>query len=370
MGALQSCFHGGAFFDAVGNDFGSLQKINEVINADVLDAWFPPAPVILETLREHLDWIVRTSPPTGCEGFIKAVARHRGLAEENILPGAGSSDLMFLALTRWLDSSSRVLLLDPTYGEYEHLLANVIGCRIERLTSHRFQGFSPDPEELGKALARKYDFFIMVNPNSPTGRHIDREVLERVLAETPEQTTIWIDETYVEYVGSDQSLEQFAARRSNVVISKSMSKSYGLSGVRVAYLCGHGQRIEGLRKYSPPWVISLPGQIAGVLALSETTYYRRCYAETQRLRHQLVDGLNDLAPVEIIPSVTNFVLCMLDEQGPDAATVVRDCKEQNLFLRDARLMGTTLGDRALRVAVKDEATNKKMLSILASILRR
>ncbi|MDH4317827.1 MAG: aminotransferase class I/II-fold pyridoxal phosphate-dependent enzyme, partial [Desulfobulbaceae bacterium] len=230
--AQKSCFHGGAFFDAVGNDFSTLQKKTDIINADVLDAWFPPAPAILKTLTEHLDWIVRTSPPTGCEGFIKAVSHYRGVGEEHILPGAGSSDLMFLALTRWLSASSRVLLLDPTYGEYEHLLTNVIGCRIERLTSLRSEGFSPCPEELSKALAREYDFFIMVNPNSPTGRHIEREVLEKVLDKAPVGTTIWIDETYIEYVGSEQSLEQYAARRPNVVISKSMSKSYGLSGVR------------------------------------------------------------------------------------------------------------------------------------------
>lgn len=368
MGARKSCFHGGAFFDAVGNDFSTLQKRSDIINADVLDAWFPPAPAILEILREHLDWIVRTSPPTGCEGFIKAVAHYREVGEEHILPGAGSSDLMFLALTRWLNASSRVLLLDPTYGEYEHLLANVIGCRIERLTSSRSQGFSPDPEELSKALARQYDFFIMVNPNSPTGQHIGREVLEKVLDKAPACTTIWIDETYIEYVGSEQSLERFATRRPNVVISKSMSKSYGLSGVRVAYLCGQGERIEALRKYSPPWVISLPGQISGVLALGETAYYQQCYAETERLRRQLIDGLCKLAPMEIIPSVTNFILCMLDEKGPDAATVTRECKKNNLFLRDARLMGTTLGDRALRIAVKDESTNGKMLRIIASIL--
>ncbi|MDH3348111.1 MAG: histidinol-phosphate aminotransferase family protein [Desulfobulbaceae bacterium] len=370
MSSLKKCFHGGAFFDAVGNDFSSLDKRSEIINGDVLDAWFPPAPEILKVLGTHLDWIIRTSPPTDCDGFVRTVAHHRGVGEENILPGAGSSDLMFLALTQWLTPHSRVLLLDPTYGEYEHLLTNVIGCRVERLTCHRSQLFSPSLEDLNKALAREYDFCILVNPNSPTGCHIGRETLECVFEDAPSSTTIWVDETYVEYVGSEHSLEKFAVQRPNVVISKSMSKSYGLSGVRVAYLCAHAERIAQLRKYSPPWVVSLPGQIAGVLALQETSYYKQRYMETKKLREELVAGLLDLQRMEIIPSVANFVLCMLDPQGPSAATVVQECRKDNLYLRDTKLMGTTLGNHALRIAVKDGPTNQKMLTILARVLAK
>src|SRR5207344_1800686 len=102
-------------------------------NADVLDAWFPPAPGVTDTLQAHLPWLLRTSPPTDCAGLVGAVATARGVAPENILPGAGSSDLIFRAFRHWLTAGSRVLILDPTYGEYSHVLEKVIGCTVDRL---------------------------------------------------------------------------------------------------------------------------------------------------------------------------------------------------------------------------------------------
>ena len=65
-----ACFHGGAFFDAIGPEFDRLERRHEIINADVLDAWFPPSPRVIAALQEYLPWLMRTSPPTACEGMV------------------------------------------------------------------------------------------------------------------------------------------------------------------------------------------------------------------------------------------------------------------------------------------------------------
>jgi len=113
-----ACFHGGAFFEAVGAKFDALDRSSRIINADVLDAWFPPSPKVLAALTDYLPWLLRTSPPTGCEGLIETIAEVRGIRRENILPGAGSSDLIFRALRQWITPTSHALILDPTYSEY------------------------------------------------------------------------------------------------------------------------------------------------------------------------------------------------------------------------------------------------------------
>src|SRR5262249_62247408 len=74
-GALDDCYHGGAFFEAIGEEFETLERRHDIVPADVLDAWFPPAPAVLEALREHLDWLVRTSPPTHRTGLPPAIPR-------------------------------------------------------------------------------------------------------------------------------------------------------------------------------------------------------------------------------------------------------------------------------------------------------
>jgi histidinol-phosphate/aromatic aminotransferase/cobyric acid decarboxylase-like protein/GNAT superfamily N-acetyltransferase len=361
------CFHGGSFFSAIGERFEDLGRRHTIINADVLDAWFPPSPKVWVALERHLPWLLRTSPPTGGEGLIATLARTRGLRTECILPGAGSSALIFLAFRHWLNRASRALILDPTYGEYAHVLERVVRCHVDRLRLRREEGYQLDLSRLEGVFNRDYDLIVLVNPNSPTGRHIPRTNLAAVLRRVPASTRVWVDETYVDYVGEKATLETFAAASANVVVCKSMSKVYALSGARVAYLAAPTHLLEELRSLTPPWAVSLLAQVAAVRALQDPGYYAARYEETHRLRAQLI-GLLDPFQLEIVPGSANFLLGHLPASGPDAATIVERCRGRGLFLRDASGMGTGLGRHALRIAVKDGATNERMARILAEVL--
>ncbi|MBI3876821.1 MAG: histidinol-phosphate aminotransferase family protein [Verrucomicrobia bacterium] len=363
-----ACFHGGAFFDAIGPKFDRLERRERIINADVLDAWFPPSPKVLEVLNEHLPWLLRTSPPTACEGLVETIASARGVAPENILPGAGSSDLIFRALRHWLTPASHVLILDPTYGEYAHVLERVIGCTVDRLTLSRRAGYAVNLARLEAAFADDYDLVVLVNPNSPTGRHIPRSELEPVLRRAPLRTRVWVDETYVEHAGPGQSLEIFAARSENVIVCKSMSKVYALSGARAAYLCAGPHQLEALRAITPPWIVSLPAQVAAVRALQDPHYYAARYAETAALRERFAERLQTLG-LDIVPGIANFVLCHLPPDRPDAAAMVKRCRQRGVFLRDASAMGSQLGTHTLRIAVKDSASNEHIAETVAAALR-
>jgi histidinol-phosphate/aromatic aminotransferase/cobyric acid decarboxylase-like protein/N-acyl-L-homoserine lactone synthetase len=374
------CFHGGAFFGAIGERFDHLERRRTILNADVLDAWFPPAPGVLTALQEHLPWLLRTSPPTGCDGLVAEIAAARGVAPANLLPGGGSSDLIFRALRHWLTPASQVLILDPTYGEYAHVLEKVIGCRVDRLSLSREQGYAVDLRCLEAALADRYDLVVLVNPNSPTGRHIPRRELERLLARVPWSTRVWVDETYVEYAATAQavapsvgpakdglpiseSLERFAAASENVIVCKSMSKVYALSGARAAYLCAGRHQLEALRAITPPWVVSLPAQVAAVRALQDPGYYAARYAETHVRRGELAAGLATLG-WDVLPGVANFLLCHLPPDGPTAAAVVQAARCEGVFIRDAASMSPRLGTHCVRIAVKDAADNARLLRVL------
>ncbi len=362
-----SCYHGGAFFDAIGDELDRLDAKEEIINADVLDAWFDPAPAVLDGMRKHLPWLLRTSPPTQCEGLQRVLARERGVDSSNILPGAGSSDLIFLGLRHWLDASSRVLILDPMYGEYAHVLKHVIGCTVHRLDLPRGRNYEVDLDELAGRIRDRYDWVVLVNPNSPTGRHVGRDSLEAILTHAPRSTRFWIDETYVEYAGPSCSLEPFAAASQNVVICKSMSKVYALSGARCAYLCGPAHMLDELRPISPPWAVSLPAQMAACEALRNKSYYEGRWAETHVLREQLAAGLEALG-WDVVPGCANFLLCHLPPRQPNAAKLVAACRARGLFIRDVANMGSCFDERTVRVAVKDRRTNRDMLERLAAAI--
>ncbi len=365
------CVHGGGFFEAVGEAFDDLRRHEQVINADVLDAWFPPSPRALEALRAHLDWLVRTSPPTHAEGLVRTLARVRGVPEASLLTAAGSSDLIFLCLREWLSPASRALVLDPTYGEYEHVLRHVVGCRVDRLRLREEDGYDLRPEAFEEATtATAYDLVVLVNPNSPTGRHVPRRTLERLLLGLSERTRVWVDETYVDYAGSSESLERFAATRPNVVVCKSMSKAYALSGVRVAYLCTAPSILAGLRALTPPWAVSLPAQVAAVKALEDPAWYEARWHETAALRETLAAALRDRLGFSVVPSTTNFLLCRMPDGAPTTAELGERVRPAGLFLRDVSGMGSGLPPRAVRLAVKDAATNARMVDLLAGALRR
>ena len=254
------------------------------------------------------------------------------------------------------------------YGEYSHVLEQVIGCRVDRLRLSRDEGYTLNVARLAERIrSARYDLVILVNPNSPTGRHVPRAALEQTIVEVSRTTRVWVDETYVEYAGADESLEHFASTHENVVVCKSMSKVYGLSGLRVGYLCASPATINALRPYSPPWAVGLIGQVAAVYALNDQAYYREQWAVTRGLRDALAAGLRRCG-MDVVPGIANFVLCLLPAEGPDAATVVRRAREHDLFIRDVGPMGSALGSHAIRVAVKDAETNGRILNILARVV--
>src|SRR5262249_38654334 len=228
----------------------------------------------------------------------------------------------------------------------------------------RENAYQLDPGVLESRVASNhYDLFVLANPNSPTGQHIRREVMEVILRGVPANTRVWIYETYVNYAGSDQSLETFAASSQNVVICKSMSKVYALSGARAAYLCAPTAIAARVRKITPPWAVSLPAQIATVKALGDPEYYQARYRETHDLRETLACSLRSLG-FEATRSAANFLLCHIPEDYPDAATISECCRERGLYLRNAGEISRLLGSRTLRMAVKDDETNRRMVGIL------
>lgn len=362
------CYHGGKFFSAIGDDFQTLYKSKEIINADVLDAWFDPSPKVTQVLTEYLPWILKTSPPTHAEGLIRTIAEKRGVHNSNIITGAGSSDLIYLALPQLLHKKSKVLLLNPTYGEYNFILKNVINCEVEQFPLKKEDNYLPDVNKLLEKLkSENYDLLLLVNPNSPTGQALKKEEMLTVINSTPKSTLIWIDETYIEYTGENNSLEQESTKYHNVIVCKSMSKVYALSGARCAYLVLGEKLCQKLKPFSPPWAVSLPAQIAGVAALNDPDYYTNCYNQTHSNKGLLINTLKLNKEIHILKGVTNSILMELPKSA-DINIVLKECQSRNLFIRNVENMGENWGTNLLRIAVKDKETNLKIADILNHVL--
>ncbi len=362
MDSAKHAVHGGDFFHAIGEEFEDLSRSGAVVSADVLDAWYDPSPRAVEKVRLWLPWLMRTSPPTHGEGLRRVIARSRGIPEESILLGSGTSSLMYLAFPTLADRGSLAVLLDPMYGEYSHILERVVGCRVVRHELSAAEGFRPDPGRLA-ADCREASLLVMVNPNSPTGSGLNAEGMERLLSLLPSGCRVWIDETYVDFAPEGWCCERIAARDRRVIVAKSMSKFYALSGLRVGYLVGDPEWIARLEPMSPPWSVGLIAQVAAVEALRDPDYYAEARRITEEKRVGLARELASLSGVEAVyPSVTNFLLFRVGRPG--AAEIVRRCRELGVFLRNCDSLSPRFRDDHLRTAVKDDEANRRILEAL------
>lgn len=313
MEPYQPCVHGGAGLDTLSVD-------PSAVNSDVLDAWFPPPPGVLESVTlEDL----RTTPPARASDLVDALSSARGVPPETLVLGAGSSDLIYRAFYAWLTPASSVLLVTPTYAEYEHIL-KTIGCAVTACA-------------LDAVPAGHFDLAVVVNPNSPTGVYT---ALPPISAHR-----IWVDETYIDYMDASLSLEREVLARINLVVCKSMSKAYGLSGMRVGYLCSHPVNLESIRARTPPWIVSRVAQKVAVHALRNPEYYLQRYRETADLRARLTEGLRRCEWQVTEGSVANFVLC----RPPfPLAPFLEFAARSGVHLR-------TIDERTLRIAVQAPA---------------
>jgi histidinol-phosphate/aromatic aminotransferase/cobyric acid decarboxylase-like protein len=346
----QGAHHGGAFFDAIGVDFRTLQRRSSVISADVLDAWFDPSPRVLTTLREYLPFLIKTSPPIYAEGLVAAIAEARGIPRDFILCGGGSTALIFGCLPRLVMVGAGVMMLDPSYGEYHYLCENVLHAGI---LLHRLQaasGYLIDTAALIEDTSLfDPDVIIIVNPNSPTGVLWPREQFLEWMRRVPASTLVWVDETYIDYAGPEHSLERDVADFPNLVVLKSMSKVYALSGLRVGYLVAQPPILARLTPYEPPWAVSLPAQVAAVEALGDPDYYIEHWNETRRLREDVVSQLKG---VTVYPSDANYYLI----EPEDAPALAARLREKDIFVREFS------GQGYLRVAVKDAQQNARIIA--------
>lgn len=359
-------FHGGAFFDAIGAGFEALDRHVGVISADVLDAWYDPSPRVIEQVRGHLPFLLRTSPPISASGLVAAIARDRDVDPDWILPGAGSSDLIFRCLPRLIAPGAKVLLLDPMYSEYRHVCRTVIGAKVIEFRLREKDGFAADPAALLEtAIGAAPDWVILVNPNSPTGHHIPRREVITLLEALPRQTRLVVDEAYVDYVGEGEALPPHP----RLVVIKTLSKTLALSGARVAYLMAEPDAVRELALISPPWGVSLVAQVAAVAALGDRCYYREQYGETHRLRAEIIAEAACLQGVRALDTELNFYLLQLTDPALSATTLVADLRRRNIFVRNCDTFSAAFGDRYLRIAVKCREQNRRIVAALGEAIQ-
>jgi histidinol-phosphate/aromatic aminotransferase/cobyric acid decarboxylase-like protein len=372
------CSHGGRLHEFIGQTLANPEKRSLCVAADVLDAWYLPHESVSEFLRENISWLISTSPPCRTNGLKKELSAVFDLPSRNILIGAGSSDLIFRLLTGFFGKaaiseifdesnsteSKKIGIVSPCYGEYAHVASNLCGLDIVRIFSESDQ-FSFSAEKLLAEVNRhSLRALCLVNPCNPTGQFITGSELRILLNAIPKSCIVFIDETYIEYIGRQHSVAELAIENGNIVVIESLSKTFALSGVRVGYAVLNAKLVALMDQTLPTYHISNVAIAALSRSLREMSYYRGKIAETVCLRRDFSKGLLRIEFVErVLPSVINSVL--VDLGGKVSAEYLRKrLGELSVFVRNITEQGLSPeeADRYLRIAVLDQARNERILA--------
>lgn len=329
---------------------------------DVLDAWFDPSPAAVAAFSDSA-LAMRSSPETDGRGLIEAIAETRGLDPRCLCLGAGSSELIYRVLPT-VAGEGPAVLLDPTYSEYPYLL-ELEGVPIVRVTAAPATGFRASMDELIGAAAGA-SLVALVNPNSPTGMELGRDEVLRVHDALPPGAALWVDETYVDFAPAGTSVEADACRRRGLYVLKSLSKAYALSGLRAAYLVCHPAEAAAIAARTPPWIVGTSAQAAAVAAVRDTAYYRARWDETAERVRALAHALREMG-LEVTAGALGAVL-VETPAGRTADQWAAELAQAGVIVRTPEGMGSTLGDRYVRISLIEPALMPSVVERIRSTL--
>ncbi len=309
-------------------------------------------------LREHLweQWDeVLHYPDRACLGFREALAARYRLPAEGLVPGNGSAELIDLVLR--VLAPDRVVLCPPDFGLY----AERIPAHLERALVPRDEarGFAVDLPTLARRL-RPRDLVLLSSPGNPSGTHLAAAELGH-LAETCRAAQAWLvlDEAFADFCPGSTLLGA-AGTSPQLLVLRSLTKFYGIPGLRLGFLAAHPGVAEGVRRLQVPWSVNALAQSAGVDCLRQREWEQRSLAFLALERQHLHDGLARVPGFHPLPSAANYLLVRVT---PSAQAVYETLAEQGFLVRHCRSFG--LGDRYLRFAVRTRAENDRLLAALA-----
>jgi histidinol-phosphate aminotransferase len=289
-----------------------------------------PDPSCLE-LRETLSArLAQRSPFLAGQG---------GLSHDRILVGNGSTELIHLLARACLspprpDASNGALLLTPTYGEYAGA-CRLAGGSVATLEARREAGFAWNLREAAQHIAdRRPSLVFLCNPNNPTGVFLPRPDVE-ALAEATQRGggLLVVDEAYLGFV--DQPWDTLSLLAwDNVVLLRSMTKDYALTGLRLGYLLASEEVTARLAAFQPDWSVNGLAQAAGLVALADDSYLPCARQAVAAAREYLTAQLTVLG-FTVFPSAANFLLV----QVGDGAAWRERLMRRGLFVRDCASFG-------------------------------
>jgi histidinol-phosphate aminotransferase len=315
------------------------------------------SPLALAAMRGALDEVARYPDGNGFE-LRTALARHHGVAPEQIVLGNGSNDVLELAARVFLRPGAAAVFSRHAFAVYP-LVTQAMGAVCIETPA---RNFGHDLDAMLAAITPQTRIVFIANPNNPTGTLLPSIQVEAFLREAPREVLVVLDEAYYEYLPAESrgNSVNWLGEFRNLAITRTFSKGYGLAGLRVGYALASREVADLMNRVRQPFNVNSLAQAAAVAALADQEFVQRSHDLNGLGMARITAGFGKMG-VDFIPSFGNFVSFRVG----DARSAYRRLLELGVIVRPIANYGM---EEYLRVTVGLPEENERFLAALGQVL--
>ena len=328
-----------------------------------------PSPKAVEAVKRYAKLIKFYPDPNPVE-FKAEIAKYvgHGVEEENIVLGSGSIELIY-AITEILPRGFKALIPVPSFSEYEKAALRVGG---ETVFVQLPENFALETQRIKKAVTGDTKILYVCNPHSPSGTLYTKEAVLDLVEFCDKRDVIFsIDENYIEFAekGQDTTLAGMVKEFENLFVIRSVTKFYGMAGIRLGYGIAAPNIVAKLETVKLPWSINSLASYATLAAFNDTEFIENTKKTIAKERAQLAKSLNEIEGLHVYPSVTNFVLVKITNRKITSTQLKEALAKEHMLIRDCcTFMG--LDDSYFRITVRSVEDNQKLVKSIGQILEK
>ena len=301
--------------------------------------------------------LIKFYPDPNPVEFKEEIARYvgHGVQEENILLGNGSIELIYM-IAESLPKGHKALIPVPSFSEYEKATLRLGG---EPAFVQLPENFALETEKIKKAITDETKILCICNPHSPSGTlYNKKQLLELVEFCNTKDVIVSVDENYIEF--ADKSLENTLAAAvkdyENLFVIRSVTKFYGMAGLRFGYALAATNLIDKLETVRQPWSINGLACQVTTAALNDTQFIENTKVTIAKNRENLAKALGEIEGLHVYPSVTNFLLVKIKNRKITSTMLKELLSKEHILIRDCcTFMG--MDDSFFRVTVRSQKDN-------------
>ena len=354
-----------------GDVWGFARKYNVPLEK-VLDFSGPinflgPSAKAVEAVKQH-SRLIRFYPDPNPVELKTEIAKYvgHGVDASNVILGNGSIELIYM-IAEVFSCGFKAVIPVPSFTEYEKAALRVGG---EPVFVKLPEDFALDPETVKKAITEDTRLVCICNPHSPSGTLYSREtLLELIEFCRKKNIVVSVDENYIEFAekGQDTTLVGYVKNFENLFVIRSVTKFYGMPGIRLGYGIVGENLLDKLETVRQPWSINSLAGIATLAAFNDKEFIENTKRTIAKERALFAQMISEIKEFHVYPSVTNFLLVKILDKKTTATALKKDMAKDGILIRDCSTF-VGLDDNYFRVTVRAPSENVKLVKTLKAIV--